>query len=254
MLQQTPVVRVRPAYDAWLTRWPVPAALADDPPGAALRMWGNLGYPRRALRLHECARTLVERFGGGVPADVDTLLTLPGVGAYTARAVAVFAFGQRHPVVDTNVRRVTARLILGQGQAGPPATAQDLATVEAILPRDAQIARQASVALMELGALLCTARAPACQPCPVRDECAWRQAGAPPYPGPVTRSQRFIGTDRQVRGRLMDVLRANRTPVPLAGFDAGWPVTGQRDRALGTLIEDGLVELLADGRYALPGE
>ena len=120
MLQQTPVSRVLPVYAAWLERWPTPAALAADSPGAALRMWGKLGYPRRALRLHSCAATLVERHAGSMPSDVDSLLALPGVGAYTARAVAAFAFGQRVPVVDTNVRRVVARAVGGQGDAGPP--------------------------------------------------------------------------------------------------------------------------------------
>src|SRR4051794_27389777 len=106
MLQQTPVTRVRPVYAAWLERWPTPSALAAESPGAAVRMWGRLGYPRRALRLHACAVALRDRYGGEVPAHVDALLGLPGIGEYTARAVAAFAFGQRVPVVDTNVRRV----------------------------------------------------------------------------------------------------------------------------------------------------
>ena len=118
MLQQTPVSRVLPAYAAWLARWPTPAALATDPPGEAVRMWGRLGYPRRALRLHECAVAIAGRHGGRVPADVDALLALPGVGAYTARAVAAFAFGRRCPVVDTNVRRVVTRAVDGVGDAG----------------------------------------------------------------------------------------------------------------------------------------
>ncbi|HVU93167.1 MAG TPA: A/G-specific adenine glycosylase, partial [Jatrophihabitans sp.] len=120
MLQQTPVARVRPVYEAWLARWPEPAALAADAPAEALRAWGRLGYPRRALRLHACAVAVRDRFGGVLPSDVPTLLTLPGVGEYTARAVAAFAFGQRVPVVDTNVRRVVARAVGGQGAAGPP--------------------------------------------------------------------------------------------------------------------------------------
>jgi len=137
MLQQTPVARVDPVYRAWLTRWPTPADLARAGPGDAVRMWGKLGYPRRALRLWECAVVLTERFGGEVPADVDALLALPGVGSYTARAVAAFAYRQRHPVVDTNVRRLIARAIRGQAQAGPAAPARDRAEVEALLPADA---------------------------------------------------------------------------------------------------------------------
>ena len=130
-----------PAYEAWLARWPVPADLAADPAGEAVRMWGQLGYPRRALRLHEAARALVERHGGTVPAELDELLALPGVGAYTARAVASFAYGRRHPVVDTNVRRLVARAVLGQGDAGPPSTTRDLAAVEVLLPAGAGAGR-----------------------------------------------------------------------------------------------------------------
>lgn len=253
MLQQTPVARVLPAYDAWLTRWPTPADLAADSAGAAVRMWGKLGYPRRALRLHDCARTLVARFGGAVPDDVQQLLSLPGVGAYTARAVATFAFGQRHPVVDTNVRRVVARAIAGQGEAGPPSTARDLAAIEVLLPASVPHAARFSAALMELGAVICTARAPRCSQCPVATQCRWRRAGSPPYAGPTVRPQRFTGTDRQVRGLLLDVLRGSEEPVPRPALDAVWADAVQRDRALGALIIDGLVDPLPDGRFALPG-
>jgi A/G-specific adenine glycosylase len=252
MLQQTPVTRVLPAYSSWLSRWPTPDALAAESPGEAVRAWGKLGYPRRALRLHACATTLVARFGGEVPASVDDLLTLPGVGAYTARAVAAFAFGQRQPVVDTNVRRVVARAVGGQGEAGPPATTRDLAAVEALLPAEPAAAARVSVALMELGALVCTARTPRCAECPLRLSCAWRLAGAPPYDGPTVRPQRFAGTDRQVRGLLLDVLRGSSTPVEAAALDIVWPDVVQRARALDALVVDGLVDPLPDGRYALP--
>src|SRR5687767_3073860 len=178
MLQQTPVARVLPVHAQWLERWPRPADLAAEPPGEAVRMWGRLGYPRRALRLHAAAVAVSERHGGRVPDDLDELLALPGVGAYTARAVASFAYGQRHPVVDTNVRRVVARAVGGQGEAGPPSTARDLAAVEALLP-EADAARF-GVAVMELGALVCTARTPRCGGCPLLDACAWRRAGCPP--------------------------------------------------------------------------
>ena len=253
MLQQTPVARVLPAYHAWLARWPRPAALAADSPGEAVRAWGRLGYPRRALRLHECATALVERYAGEVPADVDSLLCLPGVGAYTARAVATFAFGQRQPVVDTNVRRVVARLVRGRANAGSPATAQDLADVEALLPSNSAVATRVSAALMELGALVCTARAPRCAACPLATGCAWRLAGSPPYDGPTAPTQRFTGTDRQVRGLLLDILRSGDAPVEQARLDAVWSDRVQRDRALAGLIADGLVDARPDGRFALPG-
>jgi A/G-specific adenine glycosylase len=253
MLQQTPVARVLPAYEAWLARWPAPADLAADPPGEAVRMWGKLGYPRRALRLHETARAVVERHGGVVPADLDALLALPGVGAYTARAVAAFAYGRRHPVVDTNVRRVVARAVLGQGDAGPASTARDLAAVDALLPADPPRAARFGVGLMEVGALVCSARAPRCGACPLRATCAWRLAGCPPYAGPTRRPQAFAGTDRQVRGLLLDVLRAAEGPVRAADLDAAWAEPVQRARALAALVEDGLVDPLPDGRFALPG-
>ena len=253
MLQQTPVVRVLPAYQDWMARWPTPAALASDSPGEAVRAWGKLGYPRRALRLHAGAVVLVSRHGGEVPASVEALLELPGVGSYTARAVAVFAFGQRQPVVDTNVRRVVARAFTGQAEPGPPSVSHDLAAVEALLPSAPAVAARASVALMELGALVCTARTPHCGECPLRSTCAWRLAGAPPYRGPTVRPQRFAGTDRQVRGLLLDVLRASPAPVEAAALDVVWPDAGQRGRALDALIVDGLIDPLPDGRYALPG-
>ncbi len=252
MLQQTPVPRVLPAYTAWLDRWPTPAALAGAGASDAVRMWGKLGYPRRALRLHECARALVAEHGGEVPADVTVLLTLPGIGDYTARAIAAFAFGQRQPVVDTNVRRVVARAVLGVGEAGPPSTRRDLATVEALLPTRPAAAAHFSVALMELGALVCTAKAPRCNDCPLRTECAWQRAGTPAYGGPRTRPQRFAGTDRQVRGLLLDVLRGTDAPVERIQLDVVWPDARPRARALDALIVDGLVDPLPDGRYALP--
>ena len=215
-------------------------------------MWGKLGYPRRALRLHACAAEIVARFGGEVPADVAALESLPGIGAYTARAVAAFAFGRREPVVDTNVRRVVARAAGGQGEAGPPATARDHAAVAALLPAEPARAARFSVALMELGALVCTARAPRCAECPLADRCAWLAAGAPPYAGPRVRPQRFAGTDRQVRGLLLDVLRGSPAPVGKPALDLAWPDPAQRERALDGLVADGLVDPLPDGRYALP--
>jgi len=252
MLQQTPVARVIPAYHAWLSRWPTPAALAADAPGEAVRAWGRLGYPRRALRLHECAAAITERHGGEVPRDLDALLALPGVGSYTARAVASFAYRQRHPVVDTNVRRLVARAIIADGDAGPPATARDLAAMEPLLPAEPAVAARVAVAVMEVGALVCTARSPRCGECPLFTECAWRRAGAPAYEGPVKRPQRYAGTDRQVRGLLLAVLRDSDRPVDQPQLDLVWPDAAQRARALDGLVADGLVDPLPDGRFALP--
>ena len=254
MLQQTPVARVEPVWLSWMARWPVPSALAAAPRGDVVRAWGKLGYPRRALRLHEAAAVIAADHGDVVPSDVDTLLALPGIGAYTARAVAAFAYGQRCPVVDTNVRRVVARAVLGAAEAGPPSTARDMADVEALLPDEPAEAARLSAALMELGAVVCTARTPRCGDCPVAASCAWQRAGRPAYQGPVKAAQKFAGTDRQVRGLLLDVLRGSATPEPKSRLDVVWSDAAQRDRCLDSLLVDGLVEQTADGLFALPGE
>ena len=251
MLQQTPVARVEPVWRAWVLRWSTPAALSAEPTGEAVRAWGRLGYPRRALRLHAAATAVVERHGGAIPDTVPELLALPGVGDYTARAVAVFAYRQRHPVVDTNVRRVVARAV--EGAADAPVTRRDLTTVLALLPADPEGAAAASVAFMELGALVCTARSPRCASCPLLTRCAWVLAGRPSLDAPVRRTQPWAGTDRQVRGRLLAVLRDNPAPVGAPDLASAWDEPVQRARALDGLVADGLVDPLPDGRYALPG-
>jgi A/G-specific adenine glycosylase len=252
MLQQTPVARVLPAYSAWLARWPTPAALAAASPGDAVRMWAKLGYPRRALRLHECASEIVARHGGRVPCTVAELLALPGIGEYTARAVAAFAYAQRHPVVDTNVRRVLGRLLEGSDTVAIGATARDRAAAAALLPTDSARAARFSVALMEFGALVCTARSAQCDRCPVAHLCRWRALGYPPPETHRRPAQRYAGTDRQVRGLLLDVLRGAAGPVSATALDRAWPDPAQRGRALDGLVADGLIDPLPDGRYALP--
>lgn len=252
MLQQTPVSRVQPIWLDWIARWPTPSATAAAGPADVLRAWGKLGYPRRAKRLHECASTIAAEHDDVVPDDVDTLLTLPGVGTYTARAVACFAYGKRVPVVDTNVRRVLSRAVHGRDEA--PARARDLADVAALLPTNAVRAQRFSAALMELGAIVCTARNPKCGLCPLT-VCAWRTAGYPAAQAPARKVQKYAGTDRQVRGRLLDVLRGSTRPVTRAELDVAWlSDTAQRDRALDSLLVDGLVEQTAEGLFALAGE
>ncbi|TLH80353.1 A/G-specific adenine glycosylase [Mycolicibacterium cosmeticum] len=255
MLQQTPVSRVEPIWLDWVARWPTPSATAAAGAADVLRAWGKLGYPRRAKRLHECAVTIAAEHDDVVPDDVDTLLTLPGVGAYTARAVACFAYGKRVPVVDTNVRRVLSRAVHGRDEA--PARARDLDDVAALLPDDDVVAQRFSAALMELGAIVCTARGPKCGLCPLTG-CGWRAAGYPtrdPADAPARKVQKYAGTDRQVRGRLLDVLRASATPVTRAALDVAWlSDTAQRDRALHSLLVDGLVEQTPAGLFALAGE
>jgi len=250
MLQQTPVTRVLPVFEAWLTRWPTPAALAAEPSGEAVRAWGRLGYPRRALRLHAAATTITEQYGGEVPADHDDLLALPGVGAYTAAAISAFAFDGSEPVLDTNVRRVLARSITGVEFPGNSVTRAERELAASLVPDEHP--GHWAVAVMELGALVCTATNPKCASCPITDQCAWTAAGRPAYDGPARKVQTYAGTDRQCRGRLLAVLRDAEGSVTKARLDAVWGDDVQRERALEALITDGLVELSGD-RYALPG-
>ncbi|HEX9031538.1 MAG TPA: A/G-specific adenine glycosylase [Streptosporangiaceae bacterium] len=255
MLQQTPVARVLPAYQAWLERWPSPAALASATPADAVRQWGRLGYPRRAVRLHACARIIVAEHGGEVPASLAALRSLPGVGSYTAAAVATFAFGHRHPVLDTNVRRVLARLVGGQENAsGSSASVAEVALAQSLLPpADANRSARWSVAIMELGALVCTATRPSCERCPVRSECAWQQGGCPPG-APQRRAPRYEGSDRQCRGAILAALRGASGPIHVAQVDACWPERAQRTRVLAALLADGLVVRHAHDLVGLPGD
>lgn len=213
MLQQTPVVRVLPRWEEWLERWPTPAALAAEPAGEAVRAWGRLGYPRRALRLHAAASRIVQEYEGQVPGTVEELKSLPGIGDYTAAAVATFAFGIRATVVDTNIRRVQARLFSALALPSPSLNAAEMQLAEAVLPEQTADSVRWNASVMELGALLCTARSPRCSDCPVRSQCAWIAAGEP-EPSYRPKGQPWAGTDRQLRGAVMAVLRAAETPTP----------------------------------------
>jgi A/G-specific adenine glycosylase len=252
MLQQTPVTRVLPVHGQWLDRWPTPAALAAEPSGEAVRAWGRLGYPRRALRLHAAATAIVERHGGEVPAAYDELRALPGIGDYTAAAIAAFAHGRRHVVLDTNVRRVLARCLQGVELPSASVTRAEREVAVGVLPDDEATAATWSVAVMELGALVCVASNPRCAACPVRDRCAWRAAGYPAYDGPLRKVQTWAGTDRQCRGRLLAVLRDSPGPVHRSSLDAAWSEEAQRVRCLASLVEDGLVVHAGPDTYALP--
>ncbi|WP_431075713.1 A/G-specific adenine glycosylase [Microbacterium phyllosphaerae] len=245
MLQQTPVTRVIPHLEAWLARWPTPRALAGATPAEVVQQWANLGYPRRALWLHRAAIEITDRHEGVVPRDVEPLLLLSGIGDYTARAVAVFAYGDRHPVVDTNTRRVLARAILGQAQPGSPSR-RDLDLMDSLLPAGDAESAVFNAAAMELGATVCTSRSPRCEICPLIDDCAWVAAGRPDTGDTRRRQATFEGSDRQARGAVLRVLRAAAPgPVLLQGVLPDWPDPLQRDRAIDSLIADGLAE--ADG-------
>ncbi|MGI8523573.1 MAG: A/G-specific adenine glycosylase [Nocardioides sp.] len=252
MLQQTPVARVLPVHEAWLERWPGPADLAAEPTGEAVRAWGRLGYPRRALRLHAAACRIVEQHGGEVPTTYAELVTLPGVGDYTAAAIAAFAHGRREVVLDTNVRRVLARARSGVEFPGASVTRAERDLAAALLPDDEPTAATWSVAVMELGALVCTASSPACPVCPIAHACAWRAAGSPPYDGPPRRGQAWAGTDRQCRGRLLGLVRDAHGAVTAHRLEAAWERPEQRDRCLAGLVADGLLAR-TDAGYALPG-
>ena len=254
MLQQTPVARVLPAYEQWMARWPAPAALAEDASGHAVRQWGRLGYPRRALRLHSAAAICVQRYGGSIPSGREQLRALPGVGDYTAAAVSCFAYGRRQVVLDTNVRRVLARLLTGAALSpvGAPRVAER-AAAQAVLPDPPARAAQWSVAVMELGALVCSTRSPRCGACPVASWCQWRAAGYPAWQGPPRPAQRYAGTDRAARGALLEVLRVASGPVARAALEAGVADPAQRERCLDALVAEALIEQLADGRFTLPG-
>lgn len=251
MLQQTPVDRVLPRWHDWLTRWPTPAALADSTVGDALRHWDRLGYPRRAKWLHEGATLMVANHGGGVPSTYESLRALPGVGDYTANAVLAFAFGRRSVVLDTNVRRVLARLD-GEASAPGSVTVAERQRAEAHVPAGDADAAVWSAAVMEFGALVCTARNPACDVCPVRGSCDWAHSGYPDADKPTSRPQKYVGTDRYVRGLLMARLRESAAPVPRSALESVWADALQRERCLDSLVADGLVEPL-DGSFALPG-
>ena len=238
MLQQTPVARVLPAYLAWTARWPSPASLAAAAPAEVLTAWGRLGYPRRALNLHRASVVIVDHHGGSVPDDLHALTSLPGIGEYTARAVSVFGFGRRHGVVDVNVRRVLARCLDGVSETPP--RRGDIDRLESLLPADPASAGHLSAGLMELGALVCRKRNPACRSCPLARSCRWLQAGLPPGP-PLGRQAPYEGSDRQARGSLLAVLRSG-LPLDASAARRAVPDIDRRRRALAGLAADGLIE------------
>lgn len=253
MLQQTQVERVIPHYTAWLERWPNFAALAAASPAAVITAWSGLGYNRRARALHAAARAVVERHGGRLPAEIARLRALPGIGPYTAAAVCSFAFDQPVPVVDTNIARVLARACLGAPATASVRPRATHAAAAALLPPSS--AREHNLALMDLGATVCTARDPRCSACPLARSCAWLQLGCPP-PGSAPRrpAPRFETTARYARGRIIERLRAG--PAAFAELAAMLPPAHRPRLAdyLAALERDGLIETLPGGEaWALPG-
>ena len=250
MLQQTPVPRVEPVWREWLARWPAPSDLAQQSAGAAVRAWGRLGYPRRALRLHSAAQVIANDFDDVVPSDEATLRSLPGVGDYTAAAICAFAFGQPTVVLDVNVRRVISRAWGGVAEPTAHLTAVERALATSLVAAASNGATWAA-ASMELGATVCTRRNPACGDCPLRRTCRWQRDGAPPSSATRARQPRFEGSDRQARGAMMRALRDAHEPIGRKALLARVSDPEQAHRALASLEADGLV--VRRGRnYELP--
>jgi len=252
MLQQTPADRVIPVWHQWLEAWPTPADFAAASLGDVLRAWGRLGYPRRAARLHESATIIVRDHGGQVPSDTDSLRSLPGVGEYTAAAVQAFAFGRRSVVLDTNVRRVLARTLDGAAQQTNHITTSERVRSDDLWPAAHARSARWSAAVMEFGAVVCKARGPKCTECPIVVHCMWSENGQPAATT-VRRQPRYAGSDREVRGRIMQVLRDADRSASASDILAAWPEPDQRQRALDGLVADGLAVRLPRGRYSLPG-
>lgn len=240
MLQQTPVVRVLPKWNEWISRWPEPRALAEADKSEVIKAWGRLGYPRRALRLWEAAKVIASDFDNQVPQDVETLKALPGVGDYTAKAIATFAFGQSHNVMDINIRRVFARLIDGEQHPKQSADKRERQERPVFGPTW-------SAAVMELGALICTAKNPLCDLCPVATSCRWLRNGKPTSMQP-RKAQAWAGTKRQCRGAILQRLRESDRPLRLEEFN--WQEKSQLEVALAELIEEGFVQA-SNSRYSL---
>ena len=235
----------------WIERWPTATSLASASPADVVRAWGKLGYPRRALNLHAAATRIRDEFGGEVPDDVDALESLPGIGSYTARAVAAFAFGQRVPVVDTNIRRVLARAVLGIAEPEPPRVKADMDLMESVLPSHPAESVAVNAGVMELGAVFCTARTPNCTECPIAEHCAWALAGFPANAGRTRTPQaKYEGSVRQARGVILALARSNPHITPAQIVNAV-PDLARRDRALEGLLTDGLLVNVKRG-YELP--
>jgi A/G-specific adenine glycosylase len=248
MLQQTPVARVLPIYIEWMKRWPTPAALAAATPAQIITAWGRLGYPRRALRLHECAKVISEQNKGRIPDTQSELHELPGIGDYTSAAIIAFAFEGRSLVLDINIRRVFARVIDGVEVPTAAPTKSERQEREKLIPsKDPHVW---AAATMELGALICTAKNPKCGQCPLADQCIWRSLDYPLSDQPK-RIQSWHGTDRQCRGVIVQALRENPA-LSKKEIMQLWDVPSQVEKALLTLLEDGLLVEQKGQRFSLP--
>ena len=248
MLQQTPVARVLPKWIEWMERWPTPAELAKATPAQVITAWGRLGYPRRALRLHESAKIIARDFENEVPDSEEVLRSLPGIGDYTAAAISAFAFGANTLVMDVNIRRVLVRVLDGKEHPTSSPTVRERESRLAILPR--RNADNWAAATMELGALICTSKNPSCNDCPIISQCKWRKNGYP-QSELVRKSQDWHGTDRKCRGTIVQALRENES-LTASAIKKLWPDESQVEKALETLLADNLIEEHSRSRFRLP--
>jgi A/G-specific adenine glycosylase len=248
MLQQTPVARVLPKWNEWMERWPTPAELAIATPAEVITAWGRLGYPRRALRLHESAKIIARDFNNEVPESEEVLRSLPGIGDYTAAAISAFAFGANTLVMDVNIRRVLVRVLDGKEHPTSSPTVRERESRLAILPR--RNADNWAAATMELGALICISKNPLCNDCPIISQCKWRKNGYP-QSELVRKSQDWHGTDRKCRGTIVQALRENES-LTLSAIKKLWPEESQVEKALETLLADYLIEEHTRSRFRLP--
>ena len=248
MLQQTPVNRVLPVYETWMKRWPTAASLAKATPAEVITAWGRLGYPRRALRLHECAKEITHTLKGKIPESEDELRALPGIGEYTAAAITAFAFEKRSLVLDINIRRLFARLFDGVETPTQSATKVEKSRYEELIPK--KDPHLWAAATMELGAVICTSQSPKCGACPVANVCTWRSLDYPKS-DVVKRRQSWHGTDRQCRGTIVQALRENEV-LTKSQITQLWDVPSQLEKALLTLLDDGLIESRGKNKFSLP--
>ena len=238
MLQQTPVNRVLPVWEVWMKKWPTPKHLAKAKKSDIIKYWGRLGYPRRALRLHETSKIITTKYRGSIPKTLPELRELPGVGEYTAAAIYSFAYGKRALVLDTNIRRVFARAIDGKEYASLTLNNKERTKREKLIPREASLW---AAATMELGATICTARSPQCEICPIAQSCVWRFKGYPKSRAPKRKTQAWHGTDRQCRGTILNYLR-EKDRGTRSQFEKLWSDKKQVEKALKSLETDGLIE------------
>ena len=237
MLQQTQIDRVLSKWPAFLEEFPTATSCALAPTSEVVKQWEGMGFNRRAVLLHQAAKSIKDNHGGEVPLEIDELLLLPGVGPYTARAILAFAYEQDSAVVDTNVGRVLARWT---GHRLKPAEAQELADRSVPLGEGGAW----NQAVLDFGSMVCRSKNPKCEKCPIHSSCSWQGIGVDPAKGSAGVSgtqSRFEGSDRQGRGKLVAALRKKPIKKSELAEIMGWPLDPKRaERVASTVISDGL--------------